>query len=165
MRPGPVLLRPTLALVVAVATIGASCGSAPDSDGTGTAGQAVAAAGSATPVEQEGAASASVVLPGAFPAQVPVPEGVEVREAVEHTGTSSTMFEVTAWSEVDPLEVAVPYQELLQGLGYEVTSRVEAPDSLFFVMEDGDWLVSAGFFRDPVTGAGTSVGVTVVPSG
>lgn len=105
-----------------------------------------------------------VELPPSFPADVPVPADVELQNAEEHTGTSSTIFEVTGWYDGDPIRVARDYEAVLLDLGYEITSRTESPDNLYFVAENDEWYVSAGFFPDPIRNAGASVGVTVAPA-
>ena len=76
-----------------------------------------------------------------------------------------TIFEVTGWYDGDPIRVARDYEAVLQDLGYEITSRTESPDNLYFVAENDEWYVSAGFFPDPIRNAGASVGVTVAPAG
>ena len=65
----------------------------------------------------------------------------------------------------DPIRVARDYEAALEELGYEVTSRTESPDNLYFVAEVDDWYISAGFFPDPIRNAGASVGVTIAPAG
>jgi hypothetical protein len=96
---------------------------------------------------------------------VPVPADVELENAEAHTGASSTIFEVTGWYDGDPIRVARDYEAVLEGLGYEITSRTESPDNLYFVAENEDWYISAGFFPDPIRNVGASVGVTVAPAG
>lgn len=100
-------------------------------------------------------------LPDAFPDDVPVPAEVVIEVAEEHEGTGSTLFEVTGWYDGDPVGAAREYEEALVDLGYEITSRTESPDNVFFVAENADWYVSAGFFPDPIRNTGTSVGITV----
>lgn len=106
-----------------------------------------------------------VELPESFPAEVPIPADVELGNAEEHTGTVSTIFEVTGWYDGDPIRVARDYESVLEDLGYEITSRTESPDNLYFVAENDDWYVSAGFFPDPIRNVGASVGLTVAPAG
>ena len=106
-----------------------------------------------------------VELPESFPADVPVPAGVELDNAEAHEGASSTIYEVTGWYDGDPISVGRDYEQALLDLGYEITSRTESPDNLYFVAESADWYVSAGFFPDPVRNVGASVGVTVAPAG
>lgn len=142
------------ALLVAVAVL-ASCGG--DDDAAEPTSSTTAAPGTvaAEPVE----------LPGSFPADVPIPAGIELDNAEEHIGTSSTIFEVTGWYDGDPIRVARDYEAVLEDLGYEITSRTESPDNLYFVAENDRWYVSAGFFPDPIREVGASVGVTVAPAG
>lgn len=106
-----------------------------------------------------------VELPASFPADVPIPADVQLDNAEEHTGTSSTIFEATGWYDGDPIRVARDYEAVLEDLGYEITSRTESPDNLYFVAENDQWYVSAGFFPDPIRNVGASVGVTVAPAG
>jgi hypothetical protein len=112
-----------------------------------------------------GADTDPVALPASFPTEVPVPAEVEFDNAEEHVGSSSTIYEVTGWYDGDPIRAARDYEKALKDLGYEITSRTESPDNLYFVAENDDWYVSAGFFPDPVRNVGASVGVTVAPAG
>lgn len=108
---------------------------------------------------------APVELPASYPTAVPVPADVELDNAEEHVGTSTTIYELTGWYDGDPIRVARDYEKVLEDLGYEITSRTEAPDNLYFVAQNDDWYVSAGFFPDPIRNVGASVGVTVAPAG
>ena len=104
-------------------------------------------------------------LPDSFPADVPIPADMLIEGTEELKGQNNTIFEVTGWYDGDPIRAARDYLAVLDDLGYEVTSRTEAAESLFFTADDGEWFVSAGFFPDPVRLAGTSVGVTIGPVG
>lgn len=149
-HPGPMR---SSALLVAVVLL-ASCGGDDDSS-----------APSSTAAPATSAPSAPVELPASFPAAVPIPADIELDNAEEHTGTSSTLFEVTGWYDGDPIRVARDYESALQDLGYEITSRTESSNNLYFVAENDEWYVSAGFFPDPIRNVGASVGVTVAPAG
>ncbi len=105
-----------------------------------------------------------VAVPAEFPADVPLPADVLLENAELLEGETSDLFDITGWHDGDPITAARAYLAALTDSGYEVTSRTEAPESLFFTAEDGVWFVSAGFFPDPVRLAGTSVGVTVAPA-
>ncbi len=105
----------------------------------------------------------SVELPPEFP-DVPIPAEVLIENAETLTGETSELYEVTGWFDGDPIRAARDYLAVLDDRGYEVTSRTEAPDSLFFIADDGTWFVSAGFFPDPIRNVGTSVGLTVGPA-
>lgn len=100
-----------------------------------------------------------------FPADVPIPAGLELEVAEEYVGSTSTIYEVTGWYDGDPVRAAQAYESTLEDLGFVITSRIESPDNLYFVAESDDWYVSAGFFPDPIRNVGTSVGVTVAPAG
>lgn len=145
-------MRPTV-LLVAIVLLAACGGDDESSEPTSPTGPPASA-----PTE-------SVELPASFPADVPVPADVLLENAEEHTGTSSTIFEVTGWYDGDPIRVARDYEAVLLDLGYEITSRTESPDNLYFVAENDQWYVSAGFFPDPIRNVGASVGVTVAPAG
>ena len=106
-----------------------------------------------------------VELPASYPTDVPVPADVELENAEEHVGTSTTIYELTGWYDGDPIRAARDYERALQDLGYEITSRTEAPDNLYFVAQNDDWYVSAGFFPDPIRNVGASVGVKAAPAG
>lgn len=147
-------MRPT-ALLLATALL-AACGGG---DSTSGPDDSAPAATSRVP------ASAPVALPASFPSDVPVPAAVELENAEEHTGAGSTIFELTGWYDGDPIRAARDYEQTLADLGYEITSRTESPDNLFFVAESEAWYVSAGFFPDPIREVGTSVGLTVAPAG
>lgn len=108
---------------------------------------------------------APVELPATFPADVPVPAGVDLQNAEEHVGETTSIFEVTGWYDGDPIRIARDYERVLKDAGYEISSRTESPDNLFFVAENGEWYLSAGFFPDPIRNVGTSVGLTVAPAG
>lgn len=150
-------MRLTALLVVAVLL--AACGG--DDDATDTDAPLMSIVPSADPLED----AEPVELPDSFPADVPIPADVELDNAEEHTGTSSTIYEVTGWYDGDPIRVARDYEAALEDLGYEITSRTESPDNLYFVAENDRWYVSAGFFPDPIRNVGASVGVTVAPAG
>lgn len=150
--------------VAVLLTIGllAACGGGDDAtDDVADEGVAM----SIVPVGDDQADAGPVELPDSFPSEVPVPADVELDHAEAHVGTSSTIFEVTGWYDGDPIRVARDYEQALQDLGYEITSRTESPDNLYFVAENDEWYVSAGFFPDPIRNVGASVGVTVAPAG
>jgi hypothetical protein len=147
------------ALLLAVALLTA-CGGDDDSSTDGTEPPSTSIA----PIGAADAALAPVELPASFPAEVPIPADVELDNAEEHVGVSSTIYEVTGWFDGDPIRVARDYEAVLEDLGYEITSRTESPDNLYFVAENGVWYVSAGFFPDPIRNVGASVGVTVAPA-
>lgn len=105
----------------------------------------------------------TVEFPESFPAVVPIPAHLTLEAAEEHVGETSSIFDVTGWFDGEPLDIAADYEATLIDRGYEITSRTEAERSLFFVAESDGWLVSAGFFPDPVRNVGTSVGLTVAP--
>lgn len=151
MRPIAILL--TIGLL-------AACGGGDDAtDDTADEGVAM----SIVPVGDE-ADAGPVVLPDSFPAEVPIPDAVELDNAEAHVGATSTIFEVTGWFDGDPIRVARDYEEALKDLGYEITSRTESPDNLYFVAENETWYVSAGFFPDPIKNVGASVGITIAPN-
>ncbi len=154
MRPTPWLVACSIALVPLVG----ACGG--DDDDDGSVAISIVPSGSIDVGLQE-----AVELPSEFPADVPLPADVLVEGAELLEGETSDLFEVTGWYDGDPVRAARDYLDALDDLGYEVTSRTEAPDSLFFTADDGEWFVSVGFFLDPVRQVGTSVGVTVGPAG
>lgn len=153
----------SIAVLLAVTSLGACGGddtSSDDASATTAAGAATtpstgAPAGVAEPAE----------LPASFPADVPVPVDVELENAEEHVGSTTTIFELTGWYDGDPIRAARDYEAALLDLGYEITSRTESPDNLYFVAESDRWYVSAGFFPDPIRNVGASVGITVAPAG
>lgn len=151
----PVGMRST-AVLLAVALLTACGGDDDDSD---------APLMSIVPTAGLDTASEPVELPASFPSDVPVPADVELGNAEEHVGGSSTIFELTGWYDGDPIRAARDYEQVLEDLGYEITSRTESPDNLYFVAENEDWYISAGFFPDPIRNVGASVGVTVAPAG
>lgn len=156
-------MRPT-ALLIAVALL-AACGGDDDSAASGdTEPPLMSIVPSGDDGDGDGAPE-PVELPDAFPTDVPVPAGVELENAEEHVGDASTIFEVTGWYDGDPIRVARDYEQVLEDLGYEITSRTESPDNLYFVAENDAWYISAGFFPDPIRNVGASVGVTVAPAG
>ena len=106
---------------------------------------------------------ASIVLPDDFPAEVPLPAGVELEGADSLTGETAQIFDITGWYDGDPVEAADAYLSELEAAGFEVTSSTETDRNVFFVANGDTWFVSAGFFPDPVRNVGTSVGVTVGP--
>lgn len=152
----PVVVRST-ACLVALALL-AACGG--DDDSTDDP-----PAATVTPTSGVAADTAPVELPASYPSDVPVPSDVELDNAEEHVGTSSTIYEVTGWYDGDPIRVARDYERVLADLGYEITSRTESPDNLYFVAENDAWYISAGFFPDPIRNVGASVGITVAPAG
>ena len=152
-------MRSTVVLL-AVALL-AACGGDDDSSTDGTEPPLM----SIVPTDDGDTSSEPVELPDSFPADVPVPADVELDNAEEHVGESSTIFEVTGWYDGDPIRVARDYEQVLQDLGYDITSRTESPDNLYFVAENDEWYISAGFFPDPIRNVGASVGVTVAPAG
>lgn len=151
MRSSTLLLAASLALTAC----GGDDDQTSDADATSVAAEAAIATTTVDPVE----------LPASYPAAVPVPADVEFDNAVEHVGTNSTIYELTGWHDGDPIRAGRDYEQVLIDLGYEVTSRTEAPVSLYFVAENEEWYVSAGFFPDPIRNVGASVGVTVAPAG
>ncbi|HSJ92302.1 MAG TPA: hypothetical protein VK917_09530 [Ilumatobacter sp.] len=154
------------AILLAAAVLVAACGADDDSSGgDATSGGSEAPLMSIVPTDDLGAPSEPVELPASFPGDVPIPADVELQNAEEHVGESTTIFEITGWFDGDPIRVARDYEQVLQDLGYEITSRTESPDNLYFVAENTDWYVSAGFFPDPIRNVGASVGVTVAPAG
>lgn len=144
-----------LTTLIIVAALLAACGGDDDAAAPTVTSAPASATSTVAPVE----------LPDGFPADVPVPADVLLENAEAHVGTSTTIFEVTGWYDGDPIRVARDYEAALEELGYEVTSRTESPDNLYFVAEDDDWYISAGFFPDPIRNAGASVGVTIAPAG
>lgn len=153
----PVVVRST-ACLVALALL-AACGGDDSTDDP-------PAAPVTTPLTTPGveADAEPVELPASFPADVPIPADVELDNAEEHVG-ASTIYEVTGWYDGDPIRVARDYENVLKDLGYEITSRTESSDNLYFVAENDAWYISAGFFPDPIRNVGASVGVTVAPAG
>lgn len=103
-------------------------------------------------------------LPDSFPVGVPVPADIVIEGTDVLPGETTTLFDVTGWHNGEPIRAARDYLAVLDEAGFEVTSRTEAPESLFFIADDGEWFVSAGFFPDPVRLEGTSVGLTVGPA-
>lgn len=160
----PVTMRPT-ALLLAVALLAACGGDDDTSSDASTATSDDAPLISVLPAADDASGSEPVELPTSFPADVPIPADVELANAEEHVGASSTIFEVTGWYDGDPIRVARDYEAVLEDLGYEITSRTESPDNLYFVTQGDEWLVSAGFFPDPIRNEGASVGITVAPVG
>lgn len=152
-------MRPT-ALLLAVVLLAACGGDDDTSTGTSTDAPLI----SVLPATDTGSGE-PVELPDSFPADVPIPADVELANAEEHVGASSTIFEVTGWYDGDPIRAARDYEAALEDLGYEITSRTESPDNLYFVAQNDEWYVSAGFFPDPIRNVGASVGVTVAPAG
>lgn len=147
----------TIAVVLAAAVALIGCGGGDDTSG-GADAPNVSTDDLDLPTEP-------VELPASFPADVPVPLDVELHNAEEHVGETSTIYEVTGWFDGDPIRAARDYEQALEDLGYEVTGRTESPDNLYFVAQDDDWYISAGFFPDPIRNAGASVGVTVARAG
>lgn len=154
------IVRSTACLVV-IALL-AACGGDDSNDDPSAASVDASVITSTSGVEAD---VAPVELPASYPADVPVPADVELDNAEEHVGASSTIYEVTGWYDGDPIRVARDYERVLKDLGYEITSRTESPDNLYFVAENDTWYVSAGFFPDPIRNVGASVGVTVAPAG
>lgn len=146
-------MRAVRFLVAALALVACSGGDDATGESSATAG------GSAAP-----APTSTVEIPATFPAEVPIPAGLVVERAEELAGQSSRLFNVTGWLDGEPVPSARAYLAELDALGYEVTSRTEAPDSLLFIAEGADWVVSAGFYADPIRNVGTAVGVTVTPA-
>jgi hypothetical protein len=105
-----------------------------------------------------------VDLPDEFPSDVPLPAGLVILDAPVLSGGTIDLYEVTGWHEGDPVEVANDYLAELERIGYEVVSRTDTPNNLFFIAQSDDWFVSAGFFPDPIRLEGTSVGITVGPA-
>lgn len=101
-----------------------------------------------------------VRLPAAFPADVPIPADIAV-EGADRIGEGADLFEVTGWYDGEPVPAGRAYLDELRSLGFELTSRAVATESVFFTVTDGRWTVSAGFYPDPVRERGTSVGLTV----
>lgn len=153
-------MRPIAVLVAAVLI--AACGGDDDAAAPAATGDAlVTGANVAAPATVP---STPVTVPDEFPPDVPIPTGVVLDNAEAHVGSSSTIFEVTGWYDGDPIRVARDYEAALTELGYEITSRTESPDNLYFVAENEAWYVSAGFFPDPIRNVGASVGITVAPA-
>lgn len=152
-------MRSSALFLTAVMALTACSG---DDDQSRDSGAAPATAGTVTDATNE---VVPVELPASYPTVVPVPAEVELDNAEEHVGTSSTIYELTGWYDGDPIRVARDYEKVLKDLGFEITSRTEAPDNLYFVAQNDDWYVSAGFFPDPIRNVGASVGVTVAPAG
>lgn len=157
----PVAMRST-ALLLAVALLTA-CGG--DDDSSAEPDVSDATVMSIVPSGEIDVDLGPVELPASFPTDVPIPADVELENAEEHVGETSTIFEVTGWYDGDPIRVARDYERALEDAGYEISSRTESPDNLFFVAENGEWYISAGFFPDPIRNVGASVGVTVAPAG
>mgnify|MGYP006928177761 CR=1 FL=1 len=106
-----------------------------------------------------------VELSPEFPTDLPIPVDLLIIGSEVLEGESTTIFEVTGWHAGESMLVAGDYLAVLDELGFEVTSRDQTSDKLFFNAESADWFVSAGFFPDPIRLEGTSVGITVVPIG
>ena len=104
-----------------------------------------------------------VELPESFPDDVPIPAGIQLDEANELTGGDSTAYDITGWNAGEPVPLGEAYLTELRDLGYEVTSRSDAVESILFSVEGPEWFVSAGFYPDAVRETGTSIGLTVAP--
>ena len=104
-----------------------------------------------------------VELADEYPTEVPIPVGLLILGSEVLKGETTEIYEVTGWHAGESIELGRRYEGVLEDLGFEVTSRNEVPDKLFFSAENGTWFVSAGFFPDPVRLEGTSFGLTVVP--
>ena len=143
-------------VLVAVSLAASACGG--DDDGVATT--------TSLPVSGQIDLSLDPVeLADEYPAEVPIPVALLILGSEVLTGETNEIYEVTGWHAGESVEIGRRYESVLEQLGYEVTSRNEVPDKLFFSAEDGTWFVSVGFFPDPVRLEGTSVGITVVPIG
>jgi len=141
-------------LIVAASVVIAGCSGGDDDAATTTAAVSGAIDISLEPVE----------LPSDFPSEVPIPADMEIGGAEVLQGATSTLYEVTGWHPGDPVDIGSAYLDVLEGLGYEVTSRTDAAASIYFTAQQDDWFVSAGFFADPVRLEGTAIGLTVGPA-
>src|SRR5690606_22270358 len=109
-------------LLLAAVVLVAGCGGDDSSGGDdATPDGSEAPLMSIVPTDDLGAPSEPVELPASFPADVPIPADVELQNAEEHVGESTTIFEVTGWFDGDPIRVARDYEQVLQDLGYEIT--------------------------------------------
>lgn len=106
-----------------------------------------------------------VELSPEFPADVPIPADLLLLGSEVLEGETITIFEVTGWHAGEALPVGLDYEAVLEQLGYAISNRSETSDKLFFNADSPDWFISAGFFPDPIRLEGTSVGLTVVPTG
>lgn len=144
--------------MVAVSLAVSACGDGDDDD----------AAATVTTLPVSGQIDLSldpVELADEYPTEVPIPVDLLILGSEVLTGETTEIYEVTGWNAGESIEIGRRYEGVLEDLGYEVTSRNEVPDKLFFSAESETWFVSVGFFPDPVRLEGTSVGITVVPVG
>ncbi len=153
MRIAPLLVAVSLTSSLALS----ACGGGDDDSSSTTTGPTVPG--------QIDTGLDPVELPDEFPSEVPLPTGLVILDAPVLSGGTIELYEVTGWHEGDPVEVATDYLDELERIGYEVVSRTETPNNLFFIAQNDDWFVSAGFFPDPIRLEGTSVGITVGPAG
>lgn len=147
------MLRRELALVPIVALVVAVTGCGGEDDET--------TASTVTPVV---ATLPRVELPESFPDEVPIPAGLELDEANELTGGTSTIYDITGWNAGEAVPLGEAYLARLLELGYEITSRTDSVENILFTVEGPDWFVSAGFYPDAVRETGTAIGVTVGPA-
>ncbi|MCB0968000.1 MAG: hypothetical protein KDB37_14285 [Ilumatobacter sp.] len=118
---------------------------------------------SSTTVAPVVATIARVEIPDSFPDDVPLPGAIELEGADEMSGGESTIYDITGWNSGEPVPLGEAYLAELREAGFEITSRVDATNSILFTVESDDWFVSAGFYPDAVRDTGTSIGVTVGP--
>jgi hypothetical protein len=104
-----------------------------------------------------------IAVPASFPAEVPLPDDIELAEADELAG-ATTIYDITGWHPGAPVPLGEAYLARLRAAGFEIVSRSDAADSVLFLVIGEEWFVSSGFYPDPVRNTGTSIGVTVGPA-
>lgn len=141
------------ALIAFVAVALGACESSSDADGV-----AISLVPDATDDT-----SSVVAVPASFPAEVPLPDDIELAEADELAG-ATTIYDITGWHPDEPVPLGEAYLARLRSAGFEIASRSDADDSVLFVVIGDEWFVSGGFYPDPVRNTGTSIGLTVGPA-
>lgn len=107
--------------------------------------------------------SASGDLPDGFPSTVPVPDGLTILVAQSFTDDTGEMFVITGTVEGDAVDAARAYVERLTAAGFAPMQLTEAPDAVFFALDDGEHNVGGAASADPTSG-GVSFSLSVGPT-
>jgi hypothetical protein len=104
-------------------------------------------------------------LPGDFPADVPVPDGLTIESVVTASGTAGTSFTITGTVSDDAETATDAYVAALDGAGYTQQSITRTPDGAFFDYRGAEWRVAGGFFDDTTGSTGTFANINVYREG
>jgi len=119
-----------------------------------------------TVVETEAGTSVitqSMDLPDGFPADVPLPDGIEIQFAQSSETGEGTGYVIAATSDRSTSELVEELTGRLEGQGFERQQLTETPDGSIVVYQRDDYGVAATFSADDADGSGFQM--TLIPGG